>query len=63
MKKQTIAGTTFYTVQGAADELKVSKNTVHAYIKSGKIQASRLGHRILITEEELIKSIEPIKPI
>ncbi len=42
-----------YTVDEAADILKVSKRTVYSYIKSGKIQAAKIGKYWRIPEGRL----------
>jgi excisionase family DNA binding protein len=41
------------SVDEAAGLLGISKWTVRAYIRAGKLQAVRLGRRVLLREEEL----------
>lgn len=42
-----------YTVQEVAEKLKVDPETIRRYIKDGTMQASKLGNRYRITEEDL----------
>lgn len=43
----------FYTVQETADVLKVTPQTVRAYIRDGKLKGKRIGQPILITEKNI----------
>jgi len=45
-----------YTIQEVADILKVSKKSVYRYIKSGKLEATKIG-QWRIKEEDLNKLI------
>ena len=41
------------TVEEAAGLLRISKWTVRAYIKAGKLRVVRIGRRVLLADEEL----------
>jgi putative molybdopterin biosynthesis protein len=43
----------FFTVQETADLLRVTPQTVRAYIKQGKLKGKRIGRPILISEENI----------
>ena len=45
-----IEGIKFYTIPETAQALKVTPQTIRAYIKQGKIKSQRIGRHILITE-------------
>ena len=49
----TIEGVKFYTVQEAAKALRVTPQTIRAYIKRGRLKSQRIGRPILITEKNL----------
>jgi len=48
-----IEGIKFYTIPEVAEVLKVTPQTIRAYIKKGKIKSQRIGRPILITENNL----------
>ncbi len=48
-----IEGIKFYTIQKTAKALKVTPQTIRAWIKQGKIKSQRIGRPILITEKNL----------
>ena len=48
-----IEGIKFYTIPETAQALKVTPQTVRAWIKKGKIKSQRIGRPILITENNL----------
>lgn len=48
-----IEGIKFYTIPETAKALKVTPQTIRAYIKQGKIKSQRIGRPILITENNL----------
>lgn len=48
-----IEGIKFYTIPEAAQVLRVTPQTVRAYIKQGKLKGKRVGRPILITENNL----------
>ena len=53
------------SIEEAAGLLRISKWTVRAYIRDGKLQAVRLGRRVLLEEAELerlvTRSQRPLK--
>lgn len=49
----TIEGIKFYTVPETAKALRVTPQTVRAYIKQGRLQSQRIGRPLLITERNL----------
>ena len=61
----TIEGIKFYTIPETAKALRVTPQTVRAYIKQGKLRSQRIGSPILITENNLREflkaSLEPVK--
>jgi excisionase family DNA binding protein len=48
-----IEGIKFFTVQETAQALRVTPQTIRAYIKQGKIKGKRIGRPVLITENSL----------
>jgi excisionase family DNA binding protein len=48
-----IEGIKFYTIPETATALRVTPQTIRAYIKQGKIKGQRIGRPILITENNL----------
>lgn len=48
-----IEGIKFYTIQETAQTLRVTPQTVRAYIKQGRLKGQRIGRPILITEKNL----------
>jgi excisionase family DNA binding protein len=48
-----IEGIKFYTIPETAQALRVTPQTIRAYIKQGKIKSQRIGRPILITENNL----------
>jgi excisionase family DNA binding protein len=48
-----IEGIKFYTIQETARALKVTPQTVRAWIKQGRLRSQRIGRPILITENNL----------
>lgn len=51
----------YYTPQQVADKLQLTVRTIWAYIRSGKLPASKLGREYRISEEQLdrfMKSLE-----
>ena len=51
----------FYTVHEVAKMLEVSIETVRRYIKSGKLQAFKMGKAYKITQEQVNKALEQSK--
>jgi excisionase family DNA binding protein len=50
-----IAGQNVYTVQEVAEALKITPQTVRAYIKQGRLKGQRVGRPLLISEDSLKK--------
>ena len=48
-----IEGIKFYTIPDTAKALRVTPQTIRAWIKQGKIKSQRIGRPILITENNL----------
>lgn len=48
-----IEGIKFYTIPETAQALRVTPQTIRAYIKQGKLKGQRIGRPILITENNL----------
>ena len=48
-----IEGIKFYRIPEVATALRVTPQTVRAYIKQGRLQSQRIGRPILITERNL----------
>ena len=56
-----IEGIKFYTIPETAETLKVTPQTVRAYIKQGKLKSKRIGRPILITENNLKEFLQVSK--
>ena len=50
---RVIEGIKFYTIPETAAALRVTPQTIRAWIKQGKIKSQRIGRPILITERNL----------
>ena len=48
-----IEGIKFYRIQEVADALNVTRETVRAWLKKGRLKGVRVGRHILITEKSL----------
>jgi excisionase family DNA binding protein len=48
-----IEGIIFYTIPETAKALRVTPQTIRAWIKQGRIRSQRIGRTILITENNL----------
>ena len=48
-----IEGIKFYTIPETAQALRVTPQTIRAWIKQGKIKSQRIGRPIYITERNL----------
>ena len=46
-----------YSVEEAADALKVSTKTIRRWIASGELPSHRLGHQIRLSEADLLTFI------
>jgi excisionase family DNA binding protein len=51
------------TVKEAAKMLNVTDLTIRNYVKNGKIQASKIGRRIVINLESLENSLKEVKSL
>jgi excisionase family DNA binding protein len=56
-----IQGITFYTIPETAEALRVTPQTIRAWIKQGKIRSQRIGRPILITENNLREFLQATK--
>lgn len=54
----------FFTPEEIANMLKVSIGTVWAYIRNGKLPATKLGRKYIVSEEQLRRFLEQqeVKP-
>lgn len=48
-----IEGIKFYTIPETAQALRVTPQTIRAWIKQGRLKGQRIGRPILITENNL----------
>ena len=48
-----IEGIKFYTIPETAQALRVTPQTIRAWIKQGKLKSQRIGRPIFITENNL----------
>ncbi|MHB0913540.1 MAG: helix-turn-helix domain-containing protein [Armatimonadota bacterium] len=55
--------TDLFTVDQAAECLKVSQSSIRSYIRQGKIEAFRVAgkRKVLIPKEELLKLLVPAR--
>ena len=51
------------TVKEAAKMLNVTELTIRNYVKNGKIQASKIGRRIVINLENLENTLKEVKSL
>jgi excisionase family DNA binding protein len=51
----TIENSKYYTIQELATSLKVTPQTVRAWIKQDKLIGKKVGKRILIREDKIIE--------
>jgi excisionase family DNA binding protein len=56
-----IEGIKFYTISETAKALRVTPQTIRAWIKQGKINSQRIGRPILITENNLKEFLQANK--
>jgi excisionase family DNA binding protein len=54
-----IEGIKFYTIPETAQALRVTPQTIRAWIKKGRIKSQRIGRPILITENNLNEFLQP----
>jgi excisionase family DNA binding protein len=55
-----IEGIKFYTIPETAQALKVTPQTIRAWIKQGKLKGQRIGRPILITENNLKEFLQTV---
>jgi excisionase family DNA binding protein len=56
-----IEGIKFYTIPETAEALRVTPQTVRAYIKKGRLKGQKIGRPILITENNIKEFLQAIK--
>jgi excisionase family DNA binding protein len=56
-----IEGIKFYTIPETAQALRVTPQTIRAWIKQGRIKSQRIGRPIFITESNLLEFLAPSK--
>jgi excisionase family DNA binding protein len=54
---KTIQGITLYTIPETAQELGVSMSTIRNYLRSGKLNGTRIGRPIFITGKDIKKLV------
>jgi excisionase family DNA binding protein len=54
-----IEGIKFYTIPEVAEALRVTPQTVRAWIKQGKLKAQRIGKPIYVTETNIKEFLAP----
>lgn len=55
-----IEGIKFYTIPETAQALRVTPQTIRAWIKQGKLKGQRIGRPILITENNLKEFLQTV---
>jgi excisionase family DNA binding protein len=53
-----ILGTTYYTVSDIAEQFEKSAQTVHRWIKGGKLRGTRCGNEVLFSAEDVNRFLE-----
>jgi excisionase family DNA binding protein len=48
-----IEGIKFYTIPETAEALKVTPQTIRAYLKQGRLKGTRIGRPIFITQSNI----------
>jgi len=51
----------FYTVMEVAEALRITPQTVRAYIRRGELKGQRIGRPILITEKNIREFVKGIR--
>jgi excisionase family DNA binding protein len=51
----------FYTIPETAQALRVTPQTIRAWIKQGRLKSQRIGRPIFITESNLLEFLAPSK--
>jgi len=57
-----IEGIVFYTIPETAKALRVTPQTIRAWIKEGKIKSQRIGKPIYITQNNINEFLSPSTP-
>lgn len=59
MKQETQDGPIeIYTLEEAANTLKVTRKTMETYVRNGTVKSTKLGGRWLITKDNLMAAIQ-----
>jgi excisionase family DNA binding protein len=53
-----IEGIKFYTIPETAETLKVTPQTIRAYLKQGRLKGTRIGRPIFITQSNIKDFLE-----
>lgn len=53
----------FVTIKEAADLLRVSKQTIRNYISKGIIDSKKIGRKLLVNKQSIMKNLEKVKSI
>jgi excisionase family DNA binding protein len=53
-----IEGIKFYTIPETAETLKVTPQTIRAYLKQGRLKGTRIGRPIFITQSNIKEFLE-----
>lgn len=61
LKERRESATINYTIEEAANRLRVSKQTIRNYISDGLIEAKKVKRRVLINKHYLEENLEIIK--
>lgn len=60
-REQTIEDKENWTIAETADYLKVSKVTIHSYVRRGLLKKHKIGSKTLFKKSEVLASIKPQK--
>ena len=63
VKEQSIEDKENWTIDDTANYLKVSKVTVHAYVRQGILKKYKIGAKTLFKKSEALASVKAQKPI
>lgn len=62
MATKTILGKEYLDLQGAAEALALTPQTVRGYIKAGRLPAAKMGGQWLIEPAHLAELLTPAQP-
>ena len=51
----------FYTSEEICEVLRIGKRTFYTLVKNGKMESSRYGHKILVSEKQLQRYLQEQK--